>query len=595
MDGALVSVTPNDTPWSGADKDAFQTALQAWINQTAPATDDPANPNEYPTPPPGDPVVVPPIYGRWQAAVSSVDRTAAGWLNDLSLDPRDRTIAGMGTQIVQGEQTQLMASAWQQVDGVLQANQMLKEAQLARAVSQQLYRQHLQTAQPETLMNLTSPLHSRLLTSPTTVTAQMRASRVPQRMFSGAFRKAARLPWRLGMAKNGAPSLLTRVNSGNIAIVPPIQPPAGMVPIEQIANQSAPSWAETLLKWWKWILIGLIVLLAVIVLIVGLSAGWAAALGTAVVAIAIGFAVWNLLKNAIASAEAASQLQFSNFTATTIAQVPPQPAFQITAAGAPMTSAGSGSTDSAQAAAFRSATSQLFSNFQSLPVNPGPLPSLNLGTLQSTILTRIDPVTTVPTRIQGLLQLAPNFPWQPADPLEPIMAAPTFPQPMYAPLRDLSQNYLLPGVDQIPPDTVGLLQSNQEFIEAYMVGLNSEMGSELLWFGYPTDQRGSYFRQFWDVSSYVRQPSDPTGPAQLAEQLKDIPPINTWPTVALAVGAAPEPARQCTEQSGSAGPRRALQALPKRDRLRRKSQSKAPIAHWCSTTPMSVTPFSAAQ
>lgn len=109
------------------------------------------------------------------------------------------------------------------------------------------------------------------------------------------------------------------------------------------------------------------------------------------------------------------------------------------------------------------------------------------------------------------------------------MAAPEFPQPMYAPLRDLSQSYLLPGVDQIPPNTLGLLQSNRTFIEAYMVGLNSEMGSELLWFDYPTDQRGSYFRQFWDVSSYVAQAGDPTDPSQLAELLKDIPLINTWP------------------------------------------------------------------
>jgi hypothetical protein len=97
------------------------------------------------------------------------------------------------------------------------------------------------------------------------------------------------------------------------------------------------------------------------------------------------------------------------------------------------------------------------------------------------------------------------------------------------PLRDLSQTNLLPGVDQIPPDTLGLLQSNHAFIEAYMVGLNSEMGRELLWFGYPTDQRGSCFRQFWDVSAYVAQPSDPADPAKLTELLKDIPPINTWP------------------------------------------------------------------
>jgi hypothetical protein len=100
---------------------------------------------------------------------------------------------------------------------------------------------------------------------------------------------------------------------------------------------------------------------------------------------------------------------------------------------------------------------------------------------------------------------------------------------MYAPLRDLSPDYILPGVEQIPPDTVGLLQSNHAFIEAYMVGLNHEMARQLLWTGYPTDLRGSYFRQFWDVSGYVPQATDPTDPTQLAELLKDIPLINTWP------------------------------------------------------------------
>jgi hypothetical protein len=62
-----------------------------------------------------------------------------------------------------------------------------------------------------------------------------------------------------------------------------------------------------------------------------------------------------------------------------------------------------------------------------------------------------------------------------------------------------------------------------------MVGLNHEMARQLLWNDYPTDQRGSYFRQFWDVSAYVPQKGDPSDPAQLHELLKDIPPIHTWP------------------------------------------------------------------
>jgi hypothetical protein len=81
------------------------------------------------------------------------------------------------------------------------------------------------------------------------------------------------------------------------------------------------------------------------------------------------------------------------------------------------------------------------------------------------------------------------------------MDAPAFPQPMYAALRDRSPEYVFPGLDQVPPDTVQLLQTNSQFVESFMVGLNAEIGRELLWRGYPTDQRGTPFRQFWDATS----------------------------------------------------------------------------------------------
>ena len=49
-----------------------------------------------------------------------------------------------------------------------------------------------------------------------------------------------------------------------------------------------------------------------------------------------------------------------------------------------------------------------------------------------------------------------------------------------------------------------------------MVGLNDEMGRELLWREFPTDQRGSYFRQFWDVGDVVNR--DPAKPAAQVEE-----------------------------------------------------------------------------
>jgi hypothetical protein len=109
----------------------------------------------------------------------------------------------------------------------------------------------------------------------------------------------------------------------------------------------------------------------------------------------------------------------------------------------------------------------------------------------------------------------------------PAMAYPDIEDPMYAPLRDISSELLLPNLKLIPPNTISLLETNQKFIESYLVGLNHEMGRELLWREYPTDQRGSYFRQFWDVQGII-QPSEGKTEAELTEEHKDIAPIDTW-------------------------------------------------------------------
>ena len=59
-----------------------------------------------------------------------------------------------------------------------------------------------------------------------------------------------------------------------------------------------------------------------------------------------------------------------------------------------------------------------------------------------------------------------------------------------------------------------------------MVGLNHEFARELLWREYPTDQRGSTFRQFWDVRSFFN--ADDLDDEALKEKLRDIPPLHTW-------------------------------------------------------------------
>ncbi len=157
-----------------------------------------------------------------------------------------------------------------------------------------------------------------------------------------------------------------------------------------------------------------------------------------------------------------------------------------------------------------------------LPPPPPPPPPFTVAALATRLRAALDPELTVPARVaarirvggSGALAAAPA-----ADPLRPVLAGPQFPQAMYEPLRRLAQELLLPAADNVPPETVTLLAADPAFIESYMVGLNHELSRELLWRGYPTDGRGTWFRQFWDPRGAPA--GGPVPPA-------DIPEIHLW-------------------------------------------------------------------
>ena len=71
---------------------------------------------------------------------------------------------------------------------------------------------------------------------------------------------------------------------------------------------------------------------------------------------------------------------------------------------------------------------------------------------------------------------------------------------MYEAVDAYNREWLVPGLGTIDkPDFVTLLVTNPVYTEALLVGLSDEMGRELLWRGYDTDQRGTYFFRFWDA------------------------------------------------------------------------------------------------
>jgi hypothetical protein len=151
------------------------------------------------------------------------------------------------------------------------------------------------------------------------------------------------------------------------------------------------------------------------------------------------------------------------------------------------------------------------------PVTPE-LPSTEQ--LRGDVLTELDPAVRLPEYASEAIGV-PNLD-QREDPVAEILAAPSFTTPTYELLADLDQEYFLPGVGDVPRESVGILQTNPQFVEAFMAGLNHEFARELRWRKYPTDRRGSYFRRFWDRRGSPE--SDTSNP----EKMADIEPMHTW-------------------------------------------------------------------
>jgi hypothetical protein len=374
---------------------------------------------------------------------------------------------------------------------------------------------------------------ARVRGSPETVRQHIAARRLPVAALHPAFRRITRargpIVRRLPAPGAALPAgTIQRLNAGDIAAAPPRTAPPGQIELDDAADQllphGVPDWLRDVLPFNRWIIGVLLVIVLALTVPTGLV--FLAIVGVAVL-VAV-FAASERLRRAFDHAEAASE---SGLTTERVQAVPARPAFVVTepgtAASANVPREGSG--DSPEAAMLRTAVTELHARFELALPAPVIAEPLDLDATARTVRTALDPVRTIPARAQSVLVIpASARPQRPALTIEPVMAHPVFADPMYAPLRDTSAELLIPNLELIPMNTVSLLETNRRFIESYMVGVNHEMSRELLWREFPTDQRGSYFRQFWDVGDVVNR--DPgRSPAEIEERLRDIAPIHTWP------------------------------------------------------------------
>lgn len=547
LEGALR--TGNTKPLPPAfTPNAFQDALQVLVNLPETIVADtgaiaaPVGPDDDFS---ADPVVTLPFYGQNHARQHRTDQVLLdvlddGWYHDLNRDPRTRAAAGLGTVVVQSQQERLMQRAWQQVQKVFEANRQIRHVQFVLQVSLRYSAKFFATLPPPRLLAVTSAIHARVLGSPTTIRHQLRESRLLAPVFSPAFRRLTRphgaLAQRLGRA--GTPldfgALVDAVNSGRADPAQPRVVPAGLPSVDDLAGGIAPP----LPRWLQWLVDHRDYVLLAWLVLAGLFGVATGAWPVAIVFAVAGVVLHRWLAWLAARKAAAAVLTDPAQGQAAIAAVPPRPGFQISldgeAAPPPATPGASADADSVEAANFRAAALQLWQRLDIRLPAPPPRKAFDLAHGAASVALAIDPRVSFPRRLAGMVEL-PGLSLSKPEEIVDAMACPDFEDAMYAALRDLGKELLIPNLDLIPPNTISLLETNPRFIESFMVGLNHEMARELLWREYPTDLRGTCFRQFWEVKGV----SNPDTPAD-ANALKDITRIHTW-RAASALGAHKPP------------------------------------------------------
>ncbi len=507
----------------------FQAALEDVVNLGEQTAADTAQ----------DPIVTMPLYGKNHVRqhpedVILLDITQDRWLDELNRDPRTRTMAGVGSLVIQENQDRYMKSAWQQVDKVNQANRAIRNAKAAIAFATPLFTATFRKLPTTQLVAISRAVLPRVMGSPTTLFHQLTVSRLPVAALSAAFRRFMRprgpFARRTGITADNFTSVVDGLNDGTLTAAPPRPTPAGLPTTTDLGGAVTPPAGTTVPPMSRLGLLILILLVVLIVIVLLATAGVGAALLAAVVGAAVVATVARRSQAAAAAHEESTLVSNPATADTVLATVPARPDFNVrllAEATAPSATPGGANGESKEAQNFRSAVTGLSQIAALAPPELPPPTAYSLSNAQARLTVALEPRMAHGTRLSRMIKIR-NVPWTvPSEPLVEAMAYPDFDEPMYKKLTGQSDEFLVANLKLIPPNTISLLETNEPVIESYMVGLNYEMGRTLLWSEFPTDERGSYFRQFWDVSGLV-EPSTGKTPAQLAEEHKDITPIHTW-------------------------------------------------------------------
>ena len=574
FEGALKppGFTPDNFPSANGDK-AFEEELRKLLNLAVDATEDgntsilnsSTNPF-YSAPFVEDPMIVPPIYGYWHAMIKKLGHSGnPRWIEKLNLDPRHRGAAGLGTQTIIKHQERFMQQAWEQIGEVNEANQKIREAEMAKMVNKAIYSKHLKRSEDDQFTQVTSKMHTRMKSSSgsKTVHKDFKSSRIPNAVRSYAFRKFTRpekksnrrLNLNTAATDKVHRKVISRFNTGASEVEDP-QITAAKIkrPGPNAVNVSAVSGA---IENAKNSYLQQDTYLAKDLLFLSIKGANLTTLDKNQIKNQIDLSTgayqdirdndpvrWGNIKSiveqSIDSIEAYDnsggnlevklnaanhKTLFASAEADAVAPANGKTYQNIRVFRDPdldEAERNSKATTLEDIVSFQTSFDELSNmSTQANFVRPGLRPVLlDIEDTYGHIREELRPEKTIPKKVLRGLKVWRNGAYEALEEMKVIMAYPKFKEAVYELLLKLSQDFILPNVEQLPRNSLTILTTNQSFIESFMAGMNHEMARELLWREYPTDQRGSYFRQFWDIKDDVFQTDE--------ELKKDIQEMHKW-------------------------------------------------------------------
>jgi len=396
----------------------------------------------------------PPLYGGKHVCQPLVEGDPA-WLAQLNTAVANRIAAGLGAEYVRANQEDLMAKAWEQVGAIREANRRRAVVELTTEVALKVHDRHVTALETGEAVVFAAAASARTRTAPeTTLALETRMSRMVDGAGSAAFARLVRPAGKLARRTEvSVRSLIPRALAGQATV------PAGAPVIPETPTVVAGATAEVAAE----------------------AAATQLVTMTALARVAA-------LNDAAPGADALTQRIDRIGLDAGIAQA-------VAFGGVGEVAAALGDN----LVAVTQVTQQVLSDMISPAGEFGAVSTLGVPVAHDALAGRVTDALHPGESHAARLSSQVGLPQSVSAPgaFDPVMAAPEFPLPTALALLASDPEWFMPGLGALPSNKVALLRQNGAFVESYLVGLNHEMGRELLWREYPTDQRGTPFRRFW--------------------------------------------------------------------------------------------------